>query len=156
MAVRHQLALEGELQSDVAPVNTLIAAALAVGGDDVVAMKDPTRGGLASALHEMAGKSNVGILLDERAVPMTSAVRAAGELLGIDPLHVANEGRAVLGIRPDAAARVLAALRQHPLGVGAAIVGRCISERPGNVILDTGFGKRLLVESDGEPVPRIC
>ena len=119
-------------------------------------MKDPTRGGLSCALHEMAEKSGVGILLEEPAVPVTAAVRAAGELLGIDPLHVANEGKAVLGVRPEVAERVLAALRAHPLGTDAAIVGTCIAERPGTVILDTGFGRRLLAEPEGEPLPRIC
>jgi hydrogenase expression/formation protein HypE len=156
MAARHALELEGELASDVAPINGLIRAALAAGGAAVVAMKDPTRGGLSSALHEMAEKSGVGILLNEPSVPVTSAVRAAGDLLGIDPLHVANEGKAVLGVRPEAAERVLAALRAHPLGVAAAIVGTCVAERTGSVILDTGFGRRLLAEPEGEPLPRIC
>jgi hydrogenase expression/formation protein HypE len=156
MAARHSLELEGELASDVAPINGLIRSALAAGGDGVVAMKDPTRGGLSSALHEMAEKSRVGILLEEPAVPVTPAVRSAGDLLGIDPLHVANEGKAVLGVRPEAAERVLDALRAHPLGRSAAIVGTCVAERPGSVILDTGFGRRLLSEPEGEPLPRIC
>jgi hydrogenase expression/formation protein HypE len=119
-------------------------------------MKDPTRGGLASVLHEMAGKARVGILVEEQAVPVSPEVRAAGEVLGIDPLHVANEGKAVIGVRPGAADRVLAALRSHPLGRRAAVVGTAISERPGSVILDTGLGRRLLAEIEGEPLPRIC
>ncbi len=119
-------------------------------------MKDPTRGGLASTLHEMASKSGVGILIDERALPITPQVRAAGELLGINPLHVANEGKAVLGVRPEAAEAVLAALRTHSLGRDAAIVGSCTDERIGAVILDTGFGRRLVTELEGEPLPRIC
>ncbi len=156
MAARHGLSLDGDLASDVAPVNGLIRLALEAGGDDVVAMKDPTRGGLASSLHEMAGKSGVGIILEEPKVPVHAPVRAAGELLGIDPLNVANEGKAVMGVRPVSVDRVLAALRSHSLGREAAAVGYCISDRPGSVILDTGFGKRLLVESEGEPLPRIC
>lgn len=156
MAARHALKLEGDLWSDVAPINGLIRAALDAGGAGVVAMKDPTRGGLSSALHEMAGKSGVGILLEETAVPVTDAVRAAGELLGIDPLHIANEGKAVLGVAPESAEAVLGALRAHPLGRNAAIVGRCLAERPGSIILDTGFGRRLLAEPEGEPLPRIC
>lgn len=156
MAARHGLSLDGDLISDVAPINSLIRAALEAGGDDVVAMKDPTRGGLASSLHEMAGKSRVGIVLEEQKVPVHAPVRAAGELLGIDPLNVANEGKAVIGVRASAAERVLAALRSHPLGREAAAVGYCTPDRPGSVILDTGFGKRLLVESEGEPLPRIC
>jgi hydrogenase expression/formation protein HypE len=156
MALRKGLELEGDLRSDVAPLNDLVARALGAGGSAVTAMKDPTRGGLSSALHEMADKSGVGIVLDERAVPVSPVVGAAADLLGIDPLHIANEGKAVLGVRPEAAERVLAALRAHPLGENAAIVGTCIAEHAGAVILDTGFGRRLLSEPEGEPLPRIC
>jgi len=156
MVSRHGLALEGELRSDVAPINGLIRAALEAGGDGVVAMKDPTRGGVASALHEMAGKGRVGVLLEEGALPVTDEVRAASELLGIEPLHVANEGKAVIGVRAEVAGAVLAALRAHPLGRSAAVIGRAIVESPGMLILDTGFGHRLLAESEGEPLPRIC
>jgi hydrogenase expression/formation protein HypE len=119
-------------------------------------MKDPTRGGFASAVHEMADKSHVGVVLTERALPVSEAVRGAAELLGIDPLHVANEGKAVIGVRAEAAERVLSAIRTHPLGREAAIVGSCVEERPGMVVLDTGFGRRLLAEPEGEPLPRIC
>jgi hydrogenase expression/formation protein HypE len=156
MAARHGLQLEGNLISDVAPINGLIAHALDAIGEGIVAMKDPTRGGLSSSLHEMAQKSGVGIVLEERRVPLTDAVRSAGEILGIDPLHVANEGKAVIGVSPHAAEKLVAALREHPLGRNAAIVGACIAERPGSIILDTGFGKRLLAEPEGEPLPRIC
>ena len=156
MVKRHALGIQGDLRSDVAPLNGLVRAALAAGGDDVVAMKDPTRGGLASVLHEMAGKAQVGVLLDEPSVPVNPEVRAACEVLGIDPLVVANEGKAVIGVRPAAVDRVLAALRAHPLGRRAAVVGTAIAERPGQVILDTGLGRRLLAEPDGEPLPRIC
>jgi len=119
-------------------------------------MKDPTRGGLASALHEMAEKARVGVVLDERAVPITPEVRAVGEILGIDPLHVANEGKVVMGVDPAHADAVLAAVRAHPLGRQAALVGTVTADAPGKVILDTGFGRRLLVEPEGEPLPRIC
>ena len=156
MARRHGLALDADLRSDVAPLNGLVRAALDAAPDAIVAMKDPTRGGLASALHEMAEKSGVGVILDEMALPVTAPVRAASELLGIDPLHVANEGKAVLGVRPEAAAAILQALRAHPQGREAAIVGRCTGERIGAVILDTGFGRRLVTELEGEPLPRIC
>jgi hydrogenase expression/formation protein HypE len=156
LATRGELALETQLASDVAPLNGLIRRALAVGGTGVVAMKDATRGGLASALHEMAEKSGVGVVLDEGAVPIRDEVRAAGELLGIDPLLVANEGKAVLGLRAEVADAVLDAIRAHPLGRAAAIVGECVAERPGNVIVDTGFGRRLLGEAEGELLPRIC
>lgn len=156
LAARNDLGLEGDLRSDVAPLNGLVRAALAAGGESVVALKDPTRGGVASTLHEMAAKARVGIVVEELSVPVSDPARAAAELLGIDPLHVANEGKAVLGVRPDAAARVLAALQRHPLGRHAAVIGRCVDERPGSVILDTGIGRRLLAEPEGEPLPRIC
>jgi hydrogenase expression/formation protein HypE len=156
LAARHGLELQGDLASDVAPLNGLVRAALAAAGESIVAMKDPTRGGLSSALHEMAEKSRVGIVLEEPRVPIHDAVRAAGELLGIDPLHVANEGKAVIGVRPEAADRLVAALRAHPLGGDAAIVGTAVAERIGQVILDTGFGRRLLAEPEGELLPRIC
>lgn len=156
MATRNELALETTLESDVAPLNGLVRRALAAGGDDVVALKDPTRGGLSSALHEMADKSRVGIVLDEPSIPMRNEVRAVGELLGIDPLVSANEGKAVIAVRADAADGVLDAVRAHPLGRNAAIIGGCVEERPGFVVLDTGFGSRLLSEPEGELLPRIC
>ena len=120
-------------------------------------MKDPTRGGLASALSEMAQKSGVGrgARSGERS-PSPSVVRAAAELLGIDPLVVANEGKAVMGVRAEEADAVVAALREHPLGRNAAIVGTCTDERAGSIVLDTGFGRRLVTEPEGEPLPRIC
>ena len=156
LAERHDLELAGDLRSDVAPLNGLVETALEAGGDAVVAMKDPTRGGVASALHEMAGKSGVGVELEEGALPIRPAVRAASELLGIDPLHVANEGKAVIGVRPEEAKRVLEALRAHPLGRDAARIGRCVDDASRRIVLDTGFGRRLVAESDGELLPRIC
>ncbi len=154
LAARGKLSLDIQLLSDVAPINGLVRAALAAGG--VTAMKDPTRGGLASSLGEMAEKARVGIIVDERAIPITPEVRSVGEILGIDPLHVANEGKVVLGVDPAHADAVLAALRAHPRGTNAAIIGTAIADSPGRVVLDTGFGRRLLVELEGEPLPRIC
>jgi hydrogenase expression/formation protein HypE len=154
MAARHGIEFEGDLTSDVAPLNDLVASVIGIGV--ITAMKDPTRGGVASALHEMASKSGVGIVLQESAIPMTAAVRSIGELLGIDPLHVANEGKALIGVRGEFAETFLEVLRNHPLGRCAAIIGTCVAERPGSIILDTGFGRRLLAEPDGEPLPRIC
>ncbi|MGZ7077935.1 MAG: hydrogenase expression/formation protein HypE [Thermoanaerobaculia bacterium] len=154
MARRHGIDFESDLVSDVAPINGLIGSILDLGA--ITAMKDPTRGGVSSALHEMASKSGVGIVLREREIPVTPAVRSVGELLGIDPLHVANEGKALLGVSPERAAEVLDRLREHPLGRNAAIIGACVADRPGSIVLDTGFGRRLLAEPDGEPLPRIC
>ena len=156
MARRHGLELDADLVSDVAPLNALVRRALFAVDLGITAMKDPTRGGLASALHEMAEKSSVGMVIHEPAVPMKPAVRAAAEVLGLDPLQIANEGKAVIGVRPEAAAAVLAACRAHPLGREAAVIGECISEHPGRVILDTGIGRRLLVEAEGELLPGIC
>jgi hydrogenase expression/formation protein HypE len=156
MSKRNDLALEGDLESDVAPINALVRSAIEAGGDAITAMKDPTRGGLASALFEMAQKSHVGIVLEEPKIPVRHEVRAAAELLGIDPTVIANEGKAVMGVRPAAVDRVLFALRAHPLGREAAVVGTCVADRPGSIVLDTGVGRRLLAELEGEPLPRIC
>jgi hydrogenase expression/formation protein HypE len=156
MATRSELSLETALVSDVAPINRLVQRVLEAGRTAVVGLKDPTRGGLSGALHEMADKSGVGIVIDEPAIPLRAEVRAVGELLGIDPLLAANEGKAVIGVRPEAVAAVLDALRSHPLGRDAAVIGRCVAERPGQVVLDTGFGRRHLSEPEGELLPRIC
>ena len=156
LAARHNIDFESDLVSDVAPLNALIATVLDAFPGAITAMKDPTRGGVASALHEMGGKSGVGIVLQERAIPITPAVRSVGELLGIDPLHVANEGKALLGVRADYADAVIELLRAQTNGARATIIGNCVAERPGSIILDTGFGRRLLAEPDGEPLPRIC
>ncbi|MFI5178209.1 MAG: hydrogenase expression/formation protein HypE [Vicinamibacterales bacterium] len=156
MATRHGLALSATLVSDVAPINGLIRAALDVDPRAITAMKDPTRGGVAGVLHEMATKGHVGIVLEESALPVRPETRGISELVGIDPLLVANEGKAVIAVRADAADRVLAALRAHPKGVDAAIVGVCTAGHEGLVVLDTRFGRRLVTEPDGELLPRIC
>jgi hydrogenase expression/formation protein HypE len=154
MAARNQFEFAEPLRSDVAPLNGLIRGALAVGG--VHAMKDPTRGGVASALHEIAEKARVGIVVREGAVPVKPSVRAAADLLGIDPLFIANEGKAILAVAPSSADAVLEALRAHPYGRDAAIIGECTADLAGTVIVDTGFGRRRLSEPDGELLPRIC
>lgn len=156
MAARHDLEFRDQLLSDVAPLNGLIRQVLAAGGRDIHAMKDPTRGGLASVLHEMADRAKVGIVVDEPRVPVRPQVRAAAELLGIDPLFIANEGKAVLAVAAAAAEAVLAALRAHPYGRDAVTIGTCTGAAPGTVVVDTGFGRRFLSEPDGELLPRIC
>jgi hydrogenase expression/formation protein HypE len=153
LAARHALGLRGDLRSDVAPLNGLVAAALRAGG--VRAMKDATRGGLAAALVELATASGAGVVLEEARVPVSAAARAAAELLGVDPLVVANEGKVVLGVAPASVDAVLAALRAHRYGAGAAVVGRVVAGPP-EVVLDTGFGTRRLREPDAELLPRIC
>jgi hydrogenase expression/formation protein HypE len=156
MAARRGFGFDGELRSDVAPLRALIERVMRTAPQAVTAMKDPTRGGVASALHEMAHKGGVGIVIDEPAIPLLPVVRAAAEMLGLDPLQIANEGKALIGVRAEQLDDVLFALRSHPLGVRAAVIGTCTAERPGQIILDTGFGRRLLAEPEGEPVPRIC
>jgi hydrogenase expression/formation protein HypE len=156
MSTRHGLDLDMQLHSDVAPINRLIEAARDAVGDAISALKDPTRGGVSTALHEMAAKSGVGIEIDEAALPVRDAVRGIAELIGIDPLLVANEGKALIGVDAGDVAPLLAALRAHPLGVDAAVIGRCTAGHPGAVVLTTGFGRRLLAEPDGELLPRIC
>jgi len=112
---------------------------------------------VTSALVEMAEKAGVGIVLDGSALPLSAPGRAAAELLGIDPLVVANEGKALLGVHPDVLAPVLGALRAHPLGARACCIGRVAPDAErGTVVLDTGFGTRRLIERDGDPLPRIC
>ena len=154
MAARNQLRFEDALLSDVAPINGLVRAALRAG--DVHAMKDPTRGGVASALHEMAAKAGLGVVIRESAIPVRPAVRAAADLLGIDPLFIANEGKAILAVHPSSAGAVLDAIRSHRYGRDAAIIGECVPDRARAVFVDTGFGHRRLSEPEGELLPRIC
>lgn len=155
LGARHALGLRGDLLSDVAPLGGLVREALRAGGDAVHAMKDPTRGGVTAALTELAHKAGVAIVVDEAALPIGAATRAAAELLGVDPLAVANEGKALIAVAPERLDAVLAALRAHPLGARAACIGRAHAGAP-EVVLDTGFGTRRLVERDAEPLPRIC
>jgi len=160
MSQREGLRFDSPLKSDCAPLNGLVASMLEAG--DVAAgaihcLRDPTRGGLASALNEVAGKSQVGIEIEESTVPVCDAVRAACELLGLDPLYVANEGKLVAFVAPNAVEQVLEAMRRHPLGREAAIVGRVLSEHPGRVVLRTPLGaRRILDMMVGEQLPRIC
>ncbi|AFZ73344.1 hydrogenase expression/formation protein HypE [Natronobacterium gregoryi] len=154
LSEREGFGFGGDLESDVAPVNDLVRAAMDAGS--VTAMKDPTRGGLATTLNEIAEKSGVGLELDEQSIPIDDAIASAGEVLGIDPLSVANEGKAVLGVDADDADAVLEAIRAHPTGSDAAIVGHATADHTGRVVLDTGFGRRYLSEPEGEVLPRIC
>ncbi|WP_135830514.1 hydrogenase expression/formation protein HypE [Halorussus halobius] len=154
LTAREGFDIVGDLESDVAPVGDLVAAALDAG--EVTAMKDPTRGGFATAINEMVRKADVGATLDETAIPVREPVASAGELLGIDPLDVANEGKVVFGVAPDDAEAVVEALRATPSGQAAAIIGEVTDENRGRVVLDTGFGRRYLSEPEGRQLPRIC
>lgn len=145
---------QGDIESDVAPLNGLIEGALKVGG--IVCMKDPTRGGIANALNEIAEKSGVGISVDEEAIPISQGVASGCEILGLDPLEIANEGKVLVGVIPEAAEEVLGAIREHHLGSGANIIGRATGEVRG-VVMNTVIGGRRIVEAPvGDPIPRIC
>jgi hydrogenase expression/formation protein HypE len=155
LAFREEFHLESTLQSDVAPIWPMIERALVIGG--VRAMKDPTRGGLSAALNEMARKSGTTIEVKESAIPVRDEARALSALIGISPFDVANEGKAILIVEPEKADAVLSALRSHPLGRDATLVGEVTAEYPGRVVLDTGVGGRRFLDMPlGDPVPRIC
>ena len=156
MVARGELELEVDLESDTAPVHELTAALLEL-GDAVRWMRDPTRGGLATALNELAEQAGVAVVLEEPALPLRPAVVGTCEILGIDPLYVASEGRLIAVVAEEAANDALAILRSHPLGAEAAIVGEVRAEPEGFVLLQTGFGGSRVVDMlVGDPLPRIC
>jgi hydrogenase expression/formation protein HypE len=156
MLARGELDIEADLVSDTAPVHGLVADLLA-GTSGVRAMRDATRGGVATILNEVAKAADVAVVVDEDAVPVRAVVRGASELLGIDPLYVACEGRIVVIVDGAEAAAALAALRGHPLGREAAVIGRVKADPPGIVLLNTAFGgTRICDLLVGDPLPRIC
>ncbi|MBE2234914.1 MAG: hydrogenase expression/formation protein HypE [Anaerolinea sp.] len=157
MSVREGLAFETELQSDSAPLHRMVAALLAAGGQQVHVLRDPTRGGVASALNEIAQAARVGIRLHETRIPVWDAVRGACEILGLDPLYVANEGKCLAIVAPEAAEAVLAAMQADPLGREAAIIGEVVAEHAGRVMLRSRIGGTRVVDMlSGEQLPRIC
>ncbi len=161
MAHREGFDFDTDLVSDSAPLWKLIEPILKLrtpeGEPVVTAMKDPTRGGLANALNEMAAKSRTGILIEEDWIPFKPAVSAACEMLGLDPLEVANEGKAIIGVKPGFEEEVLSILRQHPYGVNAAVIGEVTEENEGEVILRNHFGGMRYVDTpSGDPIPRVC
>lgn len=156
MTQREGLRFQTPLQSDCAPLNSLVGAMLAV-SRRIHALRDPTRGGLASALNEIARQSAVGLEINEQAVPIHEAVRAASDLLGLDPFYVANEGKLVAIVAQEDAQLILEAMRAHPYGQEAALIGRVTAEHPGRVVLRTMLGTRRLLDMlAGEQLPRIC
>ena len=157
MMAREALDIETDVQSDTAPLHMLVAALLEAAGDGVHCLKDPTRGGVATALNEMALGSEVSIALEENAIPVHPEVRGACEILGLDPLTIANEGKLLAVIAPDKADAALSALRSHLLGRDAAIIGTVQADPPGMVFLRTDIGGlRVLDMLVGDPLPRIC
>jgi hydrogenase expression/formation protein HypE len=153
MSYREGFGFETDLQSDVAPVWGMVNAALEVGG--VNAMKDPTRGGIANALNELASKSGVGMLIDEEKIPVKREVHAASEMLGIDPYEVANEGKVIMGVDPEKADEILSVIRKTKYGKEAQIIGQVTLDK--HVIMETILGgKRILEAPIADPVPRVC
>jgi hydrogenase expression/formation protein HypE len=156
MSVREGLEFSTELKSDTAPLNTLVDAMLDA-CPDIHVLRDPTRGGLASALNEIADAARVGMRLRQSRIPIGDEVRGACELLGLDPLYVANEGKLVAIVPAADAERVLAAMHAHPLGLEAAQIGTVIAEHPGIVTMETSIGGTRVVDMlSGEQLPRIC
>jgi hydrogenase expression/formation protein HypE len=157
MTAREGIAFETEIQSDSAILYPLVERLRAAAGPDVHTLRDPTRGGIASALNEIAAASGVGIALVERHIPVPPAVAAACEMLGFDPLYVANEGVLVAFVPEPLAEAALAALRSHSLGHDAARIGRVVDTHPGMVVLETAIGGTRVVDMlPGDQLPRIC
>lgn len=157
LSVREGLGFDSEIASDTRALHRLTRAIIDAGGAAVHTLRDPTRGGLASALNEIAHASRVGIALDESAVPVPPLVAAACEMLGLDPLHVANEGCLVAFVAPEAAAPVLAAMRSRPEAAEAVQIGSVVDDHPGRVTARTLVGARRTVDMlVGEQLPRIC
>lgn len=157
LSQREGLAFESPIESDTAALNGLVQEILKAGGPAVHALRDPTRGGLAATLNEFATSSGVGIRIREDRIPVKPAVAGACEILGLDPLYVANEGKLVAAVARGRAETVLAAMRAHPLGREATIIGEVVDERPGMVSLQTRIGAWRIVDMlVGEQLPRIC
>jgi hydrogenase expression/formation protein HypE len=161
MSQRENLEFEGAIESDCAPLNSLVAAMLEVSGPNgdcpIHVLRDPTRGGVATTLNEIAARSDVGMLLQEDAIPVRDSVQGACELLGLDPLYVANEGKLLAIVSADSADKVLKCMREHPLGQDAAMIGEVVAEHAPMVRMKTSIGgTRILDVMFGEQLPRIC
>jgi hydrogenase expression/formation protein HypE len=157
MSVREGLSFETTIESDSAALNGLVGALLGALGERVHVLRDPTRGGVASATNEIAAAAQVGLRLDERAIPLAEQVRGACEILGLDPLYVANEGKCLAIVAPEAAEQALALLRAHPLGREAAVIGKVVADHPGRVMMRSRVGGTRIVDMlSGEQLPRIC
>ncbi len=157
LAEREGIEFDSPVMSDSAPLHTLVDALLAAAPGAVRCLRDPTRGGVSSTLNEIAGQSRVGIEIDERSVRVSEEVKGACELLGLDPLYVANEGKLIAFVAPEAAEAALAALRAHPLGGGAELIGTVTEAHPGMVTMRTLLGTMRIVDMlAGDQLPRIC
>jgi hydrogenase expression/formation protein HypE len=155
MSKREDLGFEGSIVSDTAALYSLVAEMIAAG--EIHAMRDPTRGGLGATLVEIAAAAGIGVEAESTAIPVREPVRAACELLGLDPLFVANEGKLAAFVAPESAARVLEAMRANPLGRDAVLIGEAVESHPGMVLLKTEIGGTRIVDLPfGEQLPRIC
>ena len=156
MAVREGLEFESPIVSDTAPLNGLVESMLEV-CSDIHVLRDPTRGGVASALNEIADSSRVGVNIRQDSIPLSEPVRGACEILGLDPLYVANEGKLIAFVPLGDAQNVLACMMQHPLGKQARIIGEVVADHPGIVLMRTSIGGSRVVDMlSGEQLPRIC
>ncbi len=156
MSVREGLEFETQILSDTAPLNGLVNAALAA-SPNIHVLRDPTRGGITSALSEIAQAARVGISLDEAKIPISEEVKGACEILGLDPLYVANEGKLLAIVSAEEADPVLSAMQAHPLGTKAAVIGSVTDDHPGFVLMKTRIGGSRVVDMlSGEQLPRIC
>ena len=157
LSVREGLSFETTIESDSAALNGLVGSLLGVLGERVHVLRDPTRGGVASATNEIAVSAQVGLRLEERAIPLAEEVRGACEILGLDPLYVANEGKCLAIIAPEAAEQALELMRAHPLGREAALIGEVVADHPGRVMMRSRVGGMRIVDMlSGEQLPRIC
>jgi len=156
MAARNDLAMEIDVQSDIAPLNKMIQNLLEK-QIKIHVMRDPTRGGLGTTLNEIAIQSQISIHIDENSIPIKPSVRAACEMLGFDPLYVANEGKVIIICPSNQADMIISQLKCHPYGTDATVIGTVESDHPGKVILHNIYGtSRLVSMLNGELLPRIC
>ena len=156
MSARENLSFETSIKSDCAPLNSLVEKILAV-SKNIHVLRDPTRGGVASALNEIAQKANVGILIEEDKIPIREEVKAACELLGFDPLYIANEGKLLAMVAEEDAEKVLIEMKKHPYGKDSTVIGKVTAENLKTVIMKTSIGSKRIVDMlSGEQLPRIC
>jgi len=156
MSVREGLEFETQIESDTAPLNDLVMRMFDV-SKEIHVLRDPTRGGVASALNEIAEKAGVGISIIEEQIPMSESVKGACEILGLDPLYVANEGKLLAFVATEETDKVLSAMRTHPLGKEAVIIGEVVADHPGTVVMKSRIGGTRVVDMlSGEQLPRIC
>lgn len=156
MSARENLSFETSIQSDTAPLNSLVEKMFSV-SNKIHVLRDPTRGGIASVLNEIAKKANLGIYIEEDKIPIRDQVNAACEILGLDPLYIANEGKLLAFVHPDDSEKVLNEMRKHEFGKDAAIIGQVTETNPQTVIMKTTIGSKRIVDMlSGEQLPRIC